>query len=67
MSLSAESMALRRKCTATNRAENNGDPLVVKKKAREAARLNAPAVKKGPSMAIAVRLPFSVTTTSLGA
>ena len=50
MSLSAESMALCRKRTATDCAENNGDPLVVKKKAREAARLNAPAIKKGPSV-----------------
>ena len=36
--------------TATDRAENNGDPLVIKKKAHEVARLNAPAVKKGPSV-----------------
>ena len=50
MSLSAESMALRHKHTATNHAENNGDPLVIKKKAREAARLNAPAVNKRPSV-----------------
>ena len=50
MSLSAESLTLHHKRTATDHAENNGDPLVVKKKAHEAARLNAPAVKKGPSM-----------------
>jgi hypothetical protein len=51
MSLSVESLALRRNHTATDRAENNGDPLVVKKKARKAARSNnAPAVKKGPSV-----------------
>jgi hypothetical protein len=48
MSLSVESLALHHKRTATDRAENNGDPLVVKKKACEAARSNAPAVKKGP-------------------
>jgi hypothetical protein len=36
MSLSYESLTLRRKRTATDRALNNGDPLVVKKKAREA-------------------------------
>jgi len=36
MSLSYDSLALRRKRTASERALNNGDPLVVKKKAREA-------------------------------
>ena len=65
MSLSFESLALRRKRTATERAENNGDPLVVKKKAREAAKSNmaaststrvataekpAPTGKKGPNV-----------------
>ena len=50
MSLSAESMALCCKRTATNRAENNGDPIVIKKKARKAAILNAPTIKKGPSV-----------------
>ena len=43
MSLSSDSLALRRKHTATERAENNGDPLVAKKKAREAAK--APPVR----------------------
>ena len=43
-------MALHQKRTATDRAENNGDPLVVKKKACKVARSNAPAIKKGPSM-----------------
>ena len=38
MSLSSDSLALRRKRTATERAENKGDPLVAKKKAREAAK-----------------------------
>jgi hypothetical protein len=38
MSFSSDSLALRRKRTATERAENNADPLVVKKKAREAAK-----------------------------
>lgn len=38
MSFSSESLALRRKRTATERAENNGDPLVANKKAREAAK-----------------------------
>lgn len=53
MSLSVESLGFRRKRTATERAENNGDPLVVKKKAREAANnAQAPAVKKGPSVSL---------------
>ena len=38
MSLSSDSLALCRKHTATERAENNGDPLVAKEKAREAAK-----------------------------
>ena len=38
MSLSSESFALRRKRTATQRAENNGDPLAANKKARAAAK-----------------------------
>lgn len=65
MSLSIESLVLRRKRTATDRAENNGDPLVVKKRAREAAKSNtaaptltrvatakkpAPTGKKGPNV-----------------
>ncbi|KAF8150995.1 hypothetical protein B0H34DRAFT_825183 [Crassisporium funariophilum] len=49
MSLSVESLALRCKRTATDRAKNNGDPLVIKKKACGAARSN-PAVKKRPSL-----------------
>ena len=40
MSLSFDSLALRCKCTATERAENNGDPLIAKKKARKAAKSN---------------------------
>ena len=36
MSLSSDSVALRRKRTATERALNNADPLVVKKKACQA-------------------------------
>jgi hypothetical protein len=38
MSLSADSLVLRRKRKATERAETNGDPLVAKKKAREASK-----------------------------
>ena len=38
MSLSSESLNLRRKRTATERAENNGDPLAANKKARAAAK-----------------------------
>ncbi len=38
MSLSAESLVLRRKRKATERAETNGDPLIAKKKAREASK-----------------------------
>ena len=41
MSLSSESLALRRKRTATERAKNNGDPLVANKKARAAAKSQA--------------------------
>lgn len=41
MSFSFDSLSLRRKRTATERAENNGDPLVARKKAREAAKSNA--------------------------
>jgi hypothetical protein len=37
MSLFADSLSLRRKRTATERALNNADPLIVKKKARQAA------------------------------
>ena len=40
MSLSSDSLALRRKRTATERAENNGDPLIAKKRACEAAKSN---------------------------
>jgi hypothetical protein len=38
MSLSADSLGLHRKRTATDHAANNGDPLVVRKKAREATK-----------------------------
>jgi hypothetical protein len=38
MSLSAESLVLRRKHKATEQAETNGDPLVAKKKAQEASK-----------------------------
>lgn len=52
MSLSFDSVALRRKRTATERALNNADPLVVKKKARQAgvtvAKSNPP--NNGPSV-----------------
>jgi hypothetical protein len=41
MSFSSESLALRRKRTATERAENNGDPLAANKKARAAAKSKA--------------------------
>jgi len=37
MSLSSDSLSLHRKCTATEHALNNADPLIVKKKARQAA------------------------------
>ena len=40
MSLSADSLALRRKRTATERVANNGDPLAARKKAREAMKSN---------------------------
>ena len=38
MSLSAESLSLRHKRTATERATDNGDPLLANKKARQAAK-----------------------------
>jgi len=41
MSFLADSLTLRRKCTATERAANNEDPLVARKRAREATKLNA--------------------------
>ena len=58
MSLSAESLNLRRKRIATERVLNNGDPLVVKKKARQAVQSNAtittaaPAPKKGGNVSL---------------
>jgi len=59
MSLSSDSLAPRCKHTATDQALNNRDPLVVKKKAREAiqpdtavptAAKPAPTSKKGPNV-----------------
>jgi hypothetical protein len=62
MSFIADPSALRRKRTATERAESNGDPLVIKKKAREAIKSNVdptpavtatkavPAPKKGSNL-----------------
>ena len=60
MSLSAESLNLRRKRIATDRALNNGDLLVVKKKARQADAVQsnatvttaAPAPKKGGNVSL---------------
>lgn len=43
MSLSIEPLALRRKRTATDRAENNSDPLAANKKARAEAKAKATA------------------------
>jgi len=40
MSLSADSLALRCKRTATDHAVNNADPLLARKKAREASKSN---------------------------
>ena len=56
MSLSSDSLSLCHKCTATEHALNNADPLVVKKKARQAAMTAAKpnsALKKS-SLAISV-------------
>ena len=36
----SDSLGLRRKRTATERAESNADPLVIRKKARKAAKSN---------------------------
>jgi hypothetical protein len=54
MSQSAESLSLRRKRTASERAISNGDPLVVKKKAREATgpTMAAPALKNSASVGL---------------
>ena len=46
MSFSADSLAMRRKCTVSERVTENGDPLVIRKKAHEAA-------KTGPSIPVA--------------
>ena len=50
MSMSAESLNIRRKRTATERATNNGDPLAVRKKAREAT--GAPVPKKSKNASV---------------
>ena len=50
MSLSSESLNLRRKRTATERAINNGDPLVVRKRAREATTAAVP--KNGTNVSL---------------
>jgi hypothetical protein len=61
MSLSAESLNLRRKRIATERAINNGDPLVARKKARavfqpsvtpRTATAAAPAPKDGANVSL---------------
>ena len=55
MSLSFDSTTLRRKRTDTDRAENNGDPLVIKKKAREAEKRNdgaGPAARNRPKVSL---------------
>jgi hypothetical protein len=46
MSFSADSLAIQRKRTVSERVTENGDPLVIRKKAREAA-------KTGPSIPVA--------------
>jgi hypothetical protein len=50
MSLSADSLGLRRKRTTSDRAANNADPLVVKKKAREANKKDATVPKNGSKL-----------------
>jgi len=58
MSLSAESLNLRRKHVATEHVINNRDPLVARKKARQAVQSNAtittaaPAPKKSASVSL---------------
>ncbi|KAF8810406.1 hypothetical protein BYT27DRAFT_7209501 [Phlegmacium glaucopus] len=50
MSFSSDSLALHRKRTVTECAANNGDPLVVRKKAHKAMKSNiAPTVAKPPN------------------
>jgi hypothetical protein len=63
MSLSSDSLALRRKRTATERAENNGDPLVAKKKAREAAKSNLVS-NRAPSQPVPALTPAAPKTNS---
>jgi hypothetical protein len=50
MSFPADSLNLPRKRTATERATNNGDPLVVRKRAREATA--APVAKKSKNVSL---------------
>ena len=64
MSLSAASLALRRKRTATERAESNGDPLVAKKKAREAAKANTAAPDVTATVAKAAPGPKKASNVS---
>ena len=60
MSLSADSLNLRRKRKATERAQNNGDPLVAKKKAREASRTSTAAISTATHMSSAAELAPAV-------
>ena len=57
MSMSAESLNIRRKRTATERATNNADPLVVRKKAREAT--GAPVPKKSKNASVSRKVFLS--------
>lgn len=56
MSLLSDSLPIHRKRTATDRAENNGDPLVAKKKARKAAQSNPAQPQAGPKKSANVSL-----------
>jgi hypothetical protein len=64
MSFFADSLALRRKRTATERAESNGDPLVAKKKAREAAKVNAATPAFTATVAKAAPVPKKTSNVS---
>ena len=70
MSLSSDSVALRHKRTATERALNNADPLIVKKKARQ-ADVTVAKPNNGPKVSHFFMLPEillrnSIQMTNLG-
>lgn len=75
MSLSTDVSSHRRKRTATDRAKNNGDPLVAKKRARQAAQPTTdqvsptapPAAKQGNSIGVGFKKGPNVSLHNLEA